>query len=416
MLEKSLGLLFYQKKVKNYKKGPVDIYLRITVDGLSKDISTKRKFDLSRWNPTSGRAVGNKEDDKTLNAFLDTLLSKVYEARRQMVDAGEIVTAAALKDFLAGASRRDRTILKLLKEHNDNMQKLIGKGFSENTHGMYVVAYNHIAQFIKWKYKVPDLNILMLDLEFVTSLDMWFKTEKGDSHNTSIKNITCLKKVVLHCVKHGWLPRDPFALFPMIEEEVEPVFLSREELQAIIAKSFHIERIAQVRDVFVFCCCTGLAFIDVKNLRKSEVSIGIDGNMWIQKHRQKTKAPTPIPLLPISLQILKKYEKNPACIQKDVLLPVLSNQKYNSYLKEIADLCGITKNLTTHVARHTFGTTVTMLNGVPIESIQKMMGHKNVGQTQHYSRVLPIKISEDMKVLEKRLKKNNFLLPSPPNE
>ena len=163
-----------------------------------------------------------------------------------------------------------------------------------------------------------------------------------------------------------------------------------------------------MRDIFVFCCFTGLAFIDVKKLKRSEVTIGIDGQLWIQKIRQKSAVPSKIPLLPITIQILDKYKDHPACVANDVLLPVLSNQKYNCYLKELADICNIDKKLTSHSARHTFGTTVTLSNRVPIESVKQMMGHKNIKQTLHYARVLPIKLSEDMQLLKERLESTTF--------
>lgn len=164
-----------------------------------------------------------------------------------------------------------------------------------------------------------------------------------------------------------------------------------------------------VRDIFVFCCFTGLAFIDVKQFRRSEVCIGIDGQYWIQKNRQKSNEPSKIPLLPITLQILDKYKDYPACVVKDVLLPALSNKKYNSYQKELADICDIDKNMTSHTARHTFGTTVTLSNRVPIESVREMMGHKHIKQTLHYARVLPIKLSEDMQLLKEYLDQSEFV-------
>lgn len=189
----------------------------------------------------------------------------------------------------------------------------------------------------------------------------------------------------------------------MTKDEVDPIFLEPHELEAIISKEIDIERLAIVRDVYIFCCCTGLAFIDVKQLKRSEVKVGIDGELWIDKQRQKTSVPSKVPLLPMAQFILERHRDNPVCIENDLLLPVPSNTKYNGYLKELADICGVKKTLTTHTARHTFGTTVTMLHGVPIETIKKMMGHKRSTMTEHYARVLPIKISQDMNNLKASL-------------
>lgn len=189
----------------------------------------------------------------------------------------------------------------------------------------------------------------------------------------------------------------------MNKREVDRQVLTSSELTRISLKEFGTERLAQVRDIFVFCCYTGLAYVDVYKLKRSEIVEGIDGGNWITIKRQKTDSPSRIPLLPPALAILKKYEDHPQVIGQDRLLPVLSNQKMNSYLKEIADLCGITKKLTFHMARHTFATTVTLANNVPIETVSKMLGHTNIKTTQHYAKLLDTRISSDMEKLKEKL-------------
>jgi site-specific recombinase XerD len=213
--------------------------------------------------------------------------------------------------------------------------------------------------------------------------------------------------IVLFCVNNDWLLKDPFARFKMSKEEVIPEFLTKEEIQTISEKDIKMERLKQVRDVFLFCCHTGLSYVDIKKLNSSEVSLGFDNELWIFIRRGKTNIPSRIPLLPLSQKILAEYKNHPQCVNSKKLLPVLSNQKYNSYLKEIADICGIYKNLTTHTARHTFATTVTLSNGVPIESVSKMLGHKKMQTTQHYARVLDIKVSEDMLRLKNKINKDS---------
>ena len=168
-------------------------------------------------------------------------------------------------------------------------------------------------------------------------------------------------------------------------------------------KKIEIERVGHVRDIFVFCCYTGLAYIDVKQLRRTELLKGVDGKEWLMTQRQKTESPTRLPLLPKALEIVGKYRSHPECAKSNLVLPVLSNQKMNAYLKELADICGIKKVLTFHIARHTFATTVTLSNGVPIETVSKMLGHKNLSQTQHYAKIIDLKVSEDMQRLEDRL-------------
>lgn len=405
MLDKSFGLHFYLKKPKDYVKGIIPIYLRITVDGIPKELSTKRSCDPNRWNPAAERVSGTKEDARALNAYLDTLQAKAYEAKRQLIESNQMVTAASIKDQLLGTDQRNKLLIKIFENYNDKVKKLIGIDYSLATWTKYDRTKRFTHLFVQWKYKEQDLPIQCLDMEFVNDLELWLKTERKCGQNATMKYISILKMIVLFCVDNNWLEKDPFARFKMSKEEVVPEFLNKEEIQAISSKEIKIERLRQVRDVFLFCCFTGLAYVDIKKLNASEVSVGVDNELWIFTRRGKTNIPSRIPLLPISQKILDSYKDHPQCINSRKLLPVLSNQKYNSYLKELADICGITKNLTTHTARHTFATTVTLSNGVPIESVSKMLGHKKLQTTQHYARVLDIKVSEDMQVLRARLNK-----------
>jgi site-specific recombinase XerD len=213
--------------------------------------------------------------------------------------------------------------------------------------------------------------------------------------------------VVNIALANDWLMKDPFLKFKGSIKEVERDFLSTEELQSIEDKKFTISRLDEVRDMFVFSCYTGLAYADIAKLSLNEIEIGIDKQKWIYTHREKTETKSNIPLLPKALEIIEKYKNHPECVISGKLLPLRSNQKMNAYLKEIAILCEITKNLTFHSARHTFATTVTLTNGVPIESVSSMLGHKNIRTTQIYAKVVEKKVSEDMKKLKSRLNKNS---------
>ena len=224
-------------------------------------------------------------------------------------------------------------------------------------------------------------------------------------YNTTIKYISNLRKIINLCLKNGWLIKDPFVGFKMTKKEVIREILYEEELQTLISKDIQNVRIRQVRDIFIFSCFTGLAYIDAKRLKRAYIviGIGIDGERWVYTYRKKTDTPTRIPLLPIVLDIMEIYKDDPQCKNQDCLLPIPSNAKLNAYLKEVADICGITKHLTFHIARHTFATTVTLNNGVPIESVSKMLGHKSIKITQIYAKILDRKVSEDMGVLRKKL-------------
>ena len=408
MLEKNFSLLFYLKKPKNYLKGPMPIYMRVTVDGSPKEISIGRKWDSSRWNQKAGRTSGTKEDAILLNAYLDILKIKVYEVRRQLLDKDETLTADAIKNTLRGTNEKSKMIMVIFQDHNDQMKSLVGKDYSPGTLERYKISFLHTKSFMEWKYGVSDMDIKKLNYEFISQYEFWLKTIRNCNHNSTVKYLANFRKIVIGCIKRGWLEKDPFAGFKMTKKEVIPEFLTEDELEKISKKKFASERINQVRDIFLFCCHTGLAFVDVKKLKASEIGIGIDGSKWIFALRQKTGTPSRIPLLPFALEILDKYKDHPVCVNSDKLLPVLSNQKYNEYLKEIANVCGINKNLTTHTARHTFATTVTLGNGVPMETVSKMLGHKNLRTTQHYAKVLDKKISDDMNALKNKMElKNN---------
>ena len=276
MLDKSFGLLFYLKKPKNYEKGEIPIYLRITVDGIPKELSVKRCCDPSRWNPHAGRASGTKENVKTLNSYLDTYQAKVFEAKRKLVEENQMVTASAIKDTLTGVDQRNKMLIKIFEDYNADVKKLVGLDYSNSTWTKYDRTKRLTQEFIRWKYKTEDIHIKQLDYEFVTQCELWYKTIRKCGHNTTLKYISILKMIILYCMDNQWLTYDPFARFKMTKEDVHPIFLTKEEIQRIADKEISIERLSQVRDVYLFCCFTGLAYADVEKLKRSEISMGID--------------------------------------------------------------------------------------------------------------------------------------------
>jgi len=255
---------------------------------------------------------------------------------------------------------------------------------------------------MKHTYNVSDYRLNKINHKFITDFEFYLKSERECAHNSTIKYIKNFKKIVRIAIANDWIVKDPFLNYKVQLKEVKREFLSEEEMQTMLEKDLHTHRLELVRDIFIFCCYTGLAYSDVKKLSKDSIVIGIDGEKWIKTNRTKTGTRISIPLLPPALKILKKYENSPLSVSKGVLLPVLSNQKSNAYLKEIADLCGIKKNLMTHLARHTFATTVTLSNGVGIESVSKMLGHTSIKTTQHYAKILDSKVSDDMAILKQK--------------
>ena len=317
-----------------------------------------------------------------------------------------------LKNELFGTKERARTIIPIFQDHNNKIKELVGKEYASGTLERYETSLKHTKDFILWKYKVTDIEINKIDHAFVTEYEFYLRTVRKCANNTAVKYIKNFNKIIKICLANHWLERDPFANYKSKVIEVERVYLSEEEIQDIIEKDFGTERLSLVRDIFIFSCFTGLAYVDVKNLTKSHINIGIDGEQWIFTHRQKTESASKIPILPVTQMIIDKYENHPQSINENRLLPIFSNQKMNAYLKEIATVCNIDKELTFHIARHTFATTVTLTNGVPIESVSKMLGHKNLKTTQHYAKVLDKKVSEDMQILKSKfsniIKTNNL--------
>ncbi|WKL43705.1 site-specific integrase [Flavobacterium sp. ZE23DGlu08] len=293
-------------------------------------------------------------------------------------------------------------LLQIFQDHNDKMEILVGQEYAPGTLERYKTSLSHTKDFIKWKYSLSDINILKIDHAFVTEYEFYLRSERKCANNTAVKYIKNFHKIINQCLANGWLDKDPFTNYKSKVKEVIREYLSENEIEEIINKKFAIERLELVRDILLFSCFTGLAYIDVKQLTQDNISTGIDGDKWIFKTRQKTDTTSKIPLLPMAHEIINKYQDHPTSINEGRLLPIVSNQRMNSYLKEIAAVCGINKELTFHIARHTFATTVTLSNGVPLETVSKMLGHTNLKTIQHYAKILDSKISEDMKILKSK--------------
>ncbi len=401
-MESRVSILFIGKKTKNESDKLLSIYLRVTVNGKRFEVSTQRYIEPTKWSQAAGKAKGSSEEARSINSYLDLLKNKVYDYQREILHADEPFTRERLRNKWLGVADRSHTLVEVFKNHNRQLELLIDKGSSKATFTKYRTTLDHTISFLQWKYKRSDIGLSSLTYQFITDFEFRLKSVQNCNHNTTIKYISNLRKIVNVCLKNGWLLKDPFIGFKMSKQEVVREILTEEELQTLISKDIQNVRIRRVRDIFIFSCFTGLAYIDAKRLKRSEIVIGMDGEKWIYTKRKKTDTPTRLPLLPIVLEILDIYKDHPQCINQGCLLPVPSNTKLNAYLKEVADICNIPKYLTFHTARHTFATTVTLNNGVPIESVSKMLGHKSIKITQIYAKILDRKVSEDMSMLRKR--------------
>ena len=403
MLENSFGIIFFLKSSAKSTNERF-IYLRITVNGVPKETSTKRKWNVNRWEQKSGRAAGNKEDAKALNFFLYSLEMKIRKFADQLLEKQEPVTSVKLINFILGKTKLKTTVLEEFQIHNDQMLALVKKGeYAIGTHVRFEISKNHVKDFMLYKYGVQDMEFTELNFEFVKEYEFYLKTVKNNANNTALKYITNFKKIVLIALDKEFLVTDPFKRFKCRKIKVPKKPLAGFELALLEKHKFSTARLGVVRDVFVFQCYTGLAYIDVFNLKRSDIKEGIDGEQWILTERQKTGSPINIPILPKAAEILERYKNHPICIERDSVLPVNSNQKMNEYLKEIADLCGINSALNTHKARRTFGSTITLNNNVPIHIVKEMLGHQSVSQTEEYAITEQISIGREMKGLKQRL-------------
>jgi integrase len=404
-MNNSFSILFYPKGNDADKNGLAPIYVRITVNGKRSELSIKRKIELSKWNTEAGKMRGTTTEVRELNRYMDNIRNKIYKIQEALLEQETMITAEIIRNIYTGKTQNHKMVLKEFQNHNDKVENLVGKDFAPGTAERYRTAKKHVEDYIKLEYKVTDLPFKDVDHKFISGLEYYLKTERNCSHNTALKYITNFKKIVRIAFANDWIKKDPFLHWKARLKIVDREFLTEKELQDMVDKRLLIGRLEQVKDIFLFSCFTGLAYSDVKKLSKNDVVIGIDGHKWIKIKRSKTDTRSSIPILPTASDILEKYEQHPEVLDQGKLLPVLSNQKMNAYLKEIADVCAISKNLTFHLARHTFATTVTLSNGVPIESVSKMLGHKSLRTTQHYAKILDRKVSEDMEILRLKMKK-----------
>ena len=397
-----LSVLFFVKRTKTNVDGLLPIFIRVTVNGARIEFSTKRFTTSEKWSVEGNRMKGTSAETKATNSFLDTLKAKVYDYQQQLIREDEVVNAENMRNKILGVEKRSHMLIGIFQQHNEEIKALVGREFATATYTRYETSLKHTIAFLKWKYKVSDIDIRKIDHEFVTSYEFYLKSVHKCNQNTTAKYIKNFGKIVRICLANGWIERDPFINYKCKIVEVERAFLSQDEIETMFNKVLATDRLNQVKDIFLFSCFTGLACVDVKKLSRKNIGFGVDGERWIFINRTKTDTRSNIPLLPIASAILEKYEDHPQVVNQDKLLPLLSNQKMNSYLKEIADACGINKELTFHIARHTFATTVTLSNGVPIESVSKMLGHKNLKTTQHYAKILDLKVSNDMQILKEK--------------
>ena len=400
MSKSTFKILFYLRKNQVNKAGKAGIMTRLSVNGEVSQFSSKLDIEPELWDVRLGKVAGSSLKSRKVNDLLDDIRTSLKNHYHEIETHEAYVTAEKVRNAFLGYSTKQRTLLELFKNHNEDARKLIGISKTEATLSKYDRACRRMEEFLQAKHKMSDIALKEINYKFVTDFETYLRTVSKCNENTTAKFMQTFRMIIIVAKNNGWLFNDPFSNYKIRLKRVDRGYLTDLEIQKVMEKKFVSNRLEQVRDVFIFSCFTGLSYIDVKQLTANNICTSFDGKQWIMTHRQKTDTPVNVPLLNIPLTILKKYEGK---LPKGQLLPVLSNQKLNSYLKEIADLCDIHKNVTFHLARHTFATTTTLSKGVPIETVSKMLGHTNIKTTQIYARITNDKISRDMQLLSSKL-------------
>lgn len=395
--------MFYIRRDKTNKKGEAPVFMRLTINGERADASIKRFIEPHAWNSAKGKANEKSRGGKDLNLYLDAISANILRIQRDLeLDKKEVSAQIILNRYL-GKEQSDRhTLMEVFRAHNEKCRALSGISLAPGTVIRYETSLRLTEAFLRTTYKKEDCYLDEITHQFVEDYDFYLRTIRRCCHNTTTKYLLNFKKIIRIALAKGWMKKDPFAQVHFHFEPVEREFLEKQELKVLLNKEITITRLAQARDIFCFCCLTGLAFMDVQQLKPEHLVADIHGKIWIRKARQKTKNMCNIPLLDEAQKIIDRYRDHPYCQTHGVLLPVCSNQKMNSYLKELADICGIRKNLSTHCARHTFAT-LTLASGATIDNVAKMLGHANVNMTRRYAKVLDSSIMRDMEVVAENM-------------
>ena len=401
-----VAVCFQLKKSKMRTDGVCPLYVRCTLSGQRFEVATGFMVLHDNWNESKQLINGRTEDVKIINNRLEKIRTRIQDIYNQLESIGGSFDVLSIKERFLG-NRKEKGLLEVFDSVVKNIEARLDKDYSTGTLKHYRTTKKRLVEFIKIRTERSDIALSKIDFSFLSSFDVFLKMEKNVMPNTALTYHKHLKKVINTAIAFGYVSHCPYDSFKPTRNETNRDFLTLQELTHIQSKKIDISRLDFIRNIFVFASYTGLSYSDIEKLSSNHIQKGSDGNDWIIIDRTKTESRCRIPLLPAAKEVLKKYETHPVAMLANRLLPIYSNQKMNSYLKELADICGIQKNLSMHVARHTFATSVTLTNGVPLETVSKMLGHTSLKTTQIYARIVDTKISNDMDQLQKKLSGEN---------
>lgn len=407
VMKSTFRVLFYLRKNEVNKHGNSSIMVRITINGEKVQFSSKLQINPYLWDTKNGKAIGRSVESMNINRILDAISVKATDLYHKQLHEQGYVLPEKIKNIIVGIDTdKKKMLIQYFEEHNEFYLLKIGKDTSEITHGRYELTKLRLSEFLREEYKLSDIPVIELTPIFIERFFLFLQNTHNCNNNTALKFIQRFRTVFNYIRNTGAdIKADPFASFRFRTKKVIREVLTQDEIDTVYKKEFITERLSQVRDIFIFMCYTGLSYIDVAQLTEENIKTAFDGHRWVMIKRQKTNVPSNIRLLDAPLEIIKRYKGQQ---NNGKLFPVASNQKMNEYLKEITTICGINKPVTCHTARHTFGTTVTLANGVPIETVSKMLGHTDIKTTQIYAKIVDQKLSSDMNSLAKSYKKKHL--------
>ena len=391
-MRSTFKILFYLKRDKVKKDGSVPLFCRITVDGKEVRFGMKCDINPKYWDVKTSKAIGRTADAAKINTLIDNTKSALYNVYRELQERDNYVTAEKIRNLFLGIEQKSQTLLGLFDSHNEERKLQIGINLTRNTYRRYCITRRYIVAFLLYQYNLTDIPVKELNRQFIADFDMYLTTQYDLARNYIVSLLSSLKHVMHVAVSKEWIVRNPFSEHKLQPEKVERGYLTQSEIEMLIDCQFQTKQLERARDIFIFCVFTGLAFADVKNMKAENIRTSIEGNKWIMGKRLKTNVEYNIPLMNIPRAILEKYKDN---AKNGLMLPVFALSDYNKHLKKVAAQCGITKRMTSHLARHTFAT-LALTKGVSIESVSKMLGHTNIATTQIYARITNKKIGTEM--------------------
>ena len=402
MNPRNIRILFLLNRVRLNQQNKCPIKCRITYNSKRKLFSTGLFINPDNWFSKQQKAKPPAPDNDIINAELSLISQKINGAFLFLkVSSVKFDVEDIYLRYKGENINVEKTLIEVFNMHNDKMFKLVGREYTMATYYKFNEAKTHVKNFLVFKYNKSDILLTKITLKFLDDFDYYLKSELNHKQITINKLIQRLRKIIKLALAEGYINKDPFILYRPKKYKVDLVYLTVEELKSLEEHDFsYNERLQRIRDCFVFCCYTGLAYAEMAALKKEHIIDGFDGNKWIRMSRKKTGGLVSVPILPQALSILDKY------YHQERLLPIVSNQKFNSYLKEIGAILGFNKKLTHHIARKTFATTVLLYNNVSMEIVSELLGHSKMSITQqHYAKIIQKKVSEEMNVLQKKLNK-----------